>query len=109
MSGIISQDQEHSEEHRRLFLEWYTEFSKDQNNDMVIDERKKKDIISVLSDPNTNHNLRYKWKKRYGFVQLGDMKHLYFTKDAPTFVDGGVINLEKLIRVVTKDELFDRL
>ena len=102
-------DKRNDSEHKKLFQEWYNEFCKDQNNDIVPDEEKKQEIICVLSDTESTHKLRYKWKKRYGFIQIGPSNQLFFKKDEPKFIKDGVIDLENVLRVVTKEELFERI
>ena len=64
-------------EHKRLFMEWYHDYSKDQKNSIVIDQQKKNKIIAVLSDDSSTHKLKYKYRQRYGLVQFGSSKQLY--------------------------------
>ena len=39
-------------------------------------------------------------------IQVGAAEHLYLLKDEPLFKQGDIINLEKIIRIVTEEELF---
>ena len=63
----------------------------------------------MLVNSSTEHSLRAKWKAKYGFVQFGDQKLLYRKRDESLFLQGGNLNLEKLIRVVFVEEVFQIL
>ena len=95
------------DEHRRLFYEWLN--SLDCTNSILITEKKKQEFIEVLSDEKSTHKYKYKYRARYGFMQIGNLKQLYIKKNEARFMTDGVVCLEKFQRVVTSEELFDVL
>ena len=93
-------------EHKRLFMEWYHDYSKDQKNSIVIDQQKKNEIIAVLSDDSSTHKLKYKYRQRYGLVQFGSSKQLYLKRNEHNFKRGNSIDLELVTRIAKKEELW---
>ena len=104
LSSLINIEQ--VSEHKRLFMEWYHDYSKDQKNSIVIDQQKKNEIIAVLSDDSSTHKLKYKYRQRYGLVQFGSSKQLYLKRNEHNFKRGNSIDLELVTRIATKEELW---
>ena len=95
-----------NEEHEKLFNKCYISYSKNCTNNIMMPESRKKEIIAVLKDEESTHPLRYNFRRRFGVIQVGAVEHLYLLKDEPLFQQGDIINLEKIIRIVTEEELF---
>ena len=98
------------EEHRRLFQAWLKANGKKPNSILITEV--KKHIIEVLQgqkskDPSDKTFFRY--NACYGLLKLGNKEYLYLKKDEHKFKVDQTIDIEKVVRVVTEEEVFDVL
>jgi hypothetical protein len=106
---IANTSADKTDDHRRLFQKWLDENAKSKNS-ILISEAKKALIISILQHPKSTHKCRYNFRDRYGVLQLGNgTPILYLKKDESKFKQGSNVDMEKVISVVTSEEIFNIL